>query len=264
MEEVARQANYEGNHSLLLFERVSNPKIREQIIDMLMLDEKDREKKKHRKVVRDEKGKPVLDSSGKPKYRPAEYVAKTRNQVEDKFQKNLEKVRIETPVSFEGKGPDTGHIPAGLTVGGEKVTVVQMSAVEAHEKGHILRTYGGETVYKIFGRVLDLSAITWSDEYIAGIRKKMGGIPPGTTDEAIIERSYSYFLSPMEIAERMSQLKNYFGMNGAEKFTVAHLTYAREHYIKDTGNDNGMTQFFQAITPETEKEFLRLINSAGI
>ncbi len=62
----------------------------------------------------------------------------------------------------------------------------------------------------------------------------------------------------------MSQLKCYFGMNGDEVFTPEHLVYAREHYVTDTGLDNLMTQFFQAITPETENGFLELINTSGI
>ena len=62
----------------------------------------------------------------------------------------------------------------------------------------------------------------------------------------------------------MSQLKNYFGMNGSEQFTKEHLDYARTQYVADTGMDNRMTHFFQAITPETEATFLELINSSGI
>jgi hypothetical protein len=42
------------------------------------------------------------------------------------------------------------------------------------------------------------------------------------------------------------------------------LRYAKEHYITDTGFDNKMTPFLKAITPETENEFIRLINSSGI
>ncbi len=62
----------------------------------------------------------------------------------------------------------------------------------------------------------------------------------------------------------MSQLKNYFGMSGNELFTAEHLRYARKHYIPDTGVDNNMRQFFQAITPEAEGEFLKVINSCGM
>ena len=73
-----------------------------------------------------------------------------------------------------------------------------------------------------------------------------------------------YLFSGSEIAERMSQLKNYFGMRGAEQFTRNHLKYARLHYVTDVGFDNGISHLFQAITPETEDKFLELINNSGI
>ena len=53
-------------------------------------------------------------------------------------------------------------------------------------------------------------------------------------------------------------------MKGNEKFTLKHLAYAREHYIPDTGFDNNMSEFFSAITKETESRFIELINSSGI
>jgi hypothetical protein len=43
----------------------------------------------------------------------------------------------------------------------------------------------------------------------------------------------------------MAQVKNYFGMQGGEQFTRAHLEYARQHYVEDTGLDNNMTLFFE-------------------
>lgn len=49
-----------------------------------------------------------------------------------------------------------------------------------------------------------------------------------------------------------------------EKFTKEHLRYAKEHYIADTGLDNGMAFFFQAISPEKEDAFLEIINNSGI
>ena len=62
----------------------------------------------------------------------------------------------------------------------------------------------------------------------------------------------------------MSQLKGYFGFKGAEQFTAEHLAYAKEHYVKDTEMNNGMSEFLKAITPETESFFLELINNSGI
>jgi hypothetical protein len=62
----------------------------------------------------------------------------------------------------------------------------------------------------------------------------------------------------------MSQLKNYFGMRGDEKFTKEHLEYARKNYMKDTGFVIQIKPFFDAITKETEKNFLDIINNLGV
>ena len=53
-------------------------------------------------------------------------------------------------------------------------------------------------------------------------------------------------------------------MKGDEQFTKEHLHYAKEHYVSDTQVDNEMRLFFQAITPEREDEFVRLIHTSGI
>ena len=47
--------------------------------------------------------------------------------------------------------------------------------------------------------------------------------------------------NPDELTARMAQFKNYFGMQGGEQFTADHLNYLRQHYIEDTGLDNGVS-----------------------
>jgi hypothetical protein len=84
------------------------------------------------------------------------------------------------------------------------------------------------------------------------------------TDDEAKNEIIKYLLSPTEIVERMAQLKNYFGMSGDEEFTANHLEYARLNYVEDTGLDNGMKYFFKSIKSETQEEFLRLINNAGV
>jgi hypothetical protein len=64
-----------------------------------------------------------------------------------------------------------------------------------------------------------------------------------------------------ELVARMSQLKNYFGIKGVDRFTKGHLDYAREYYLKDITFNNRMDVFFEAITPEKEDKFLQIINS---
>jgi hypothetical protein len=64
-----------------------------------------------------------------------------------------------------------------------------------------------------------------------------------------------------EVLARMSQLKNYFGFTGGEKFTVQHLIYAAQHYVKDTGMDNNISNLFDSI--ENIDTFLNVINTVA-
>ena len=59
-----------------------------------------------------------------------------------------------------------------------------------------------------------------------------------------------YFRIVDELAERMSQLKNYFGFKGGEVFTRQHLAYARENYLKDGKIiSNGIQLLFYLFEP---------------
>lgn len=57
-----------------------------------------------------------------------------------------------------------------------------------------------------------------------------------------------------ELAARGTQLKNYFGITDSyyQKITPEMLKYAKEFYVKDTGLDNNMTEFFKEITDYDE------------
>lgn len=63
-----------------------------------------------------------------------------------------------------------------------------------------------------------------------------------------------------ELIARMSQIKNYFGFKGNEMISKSHLDYARANYVRDTGLDNNMTDFFDAITPDNESEVIKVMN----
>lgn len=64
-----------------------------------------------------------------------------------------------------------------------------------------------------------------------------------------------------EIMARATQLKNYFGLKENEKMTEDMLKYAADNYVKDTGIDNNMTDFFNRIDWKHAKEFVEYINN---
>ena len=122
----------------------------------------------------------------------------------------------------------------------------------------------------IRNQIIELSCQNETIEYTdkdfkmdLSIQEKSGD-PDGLGRDGLRSNAIQYLFSGPEVAERMSQLKNYFGIKDSEHFTREHLEYARQHYITDTGMDNRMRHFFQAITPETEVAFIELINSSGI
>jgi hypothetical protein len=72
--------------------------------------------------------------------------------------------------------------------------------------------------------------------------------------------STNYLRNPDELMARMSQFKNYFGMDGAQVFTSVHLKYLRYNYIKDTDLDNNVSIVLDMVTPKTEQRFIELMN----
>ena len=60
-----------------------------------------------------------------------------------------------------------------------------------------------------------------------------------------------------ELKARGTQLKNYFGITDNQPITGDMLRYAAKNYVKDTGVDNNMTQFFSGIKDwDTAAEWL--------
>ncbi len=71
-------------------------------------------------------------------------------------------------------------------------------------------------------------------------------------DGALFPRIYlkgNYFknLNNTEVAARGSQLHDYFGHTGIEPITADELKYAKEHYVKDTGINNNMSDLLWSI-----------------
>lgn len=258
---VEKSANYQGNETLVMLARLRNPVIKKQIVELWI------------KAYNSDPSSTDRDFANAP------------NGFEQEIDRRLDQAEKVTPIWSPQGGPGLhpygdrhgtkrGEYELRETVpprwqldeiGNQPTTKRAMSMTEAHEKGHYVRLlllnyYDFFRDY--FAKGFDLSHVVLTqDEYEN--RWAREGDPEYTLEKARAELIY-YLRYGHEIAERMSQLKNYFGMKGDEIFTKEHLAYARKHYVKDVGFDNDMTHFFQAITPKTETTFLDLMKTSGI
>jgi len=258
---IEKTANYEGNDSLLLYERIQNREIKNKIINMFC--EYQESKEAPERLFKDGKEVPVTEWKKE---------LKSREEIEKELDDRINKVFSYTDIDYSlGINSHTdGENEVGLIFNnginpdtGDKWTVKQLSICEAHEKGHCIRNFynPGKSFSKKILSGFDFSKINIPEKLIESSKSKNKDTP----DELIENNIISYFSRPTEIIERMSQLKNYFGMKGTEKFTKEHLDYAKLHYSEDTGlGEYSMKTFFDAITPEKEKNFLDLMNSLGI
>lgn len=277
---IEQQANFEGNWSEVLFERINNPEIRNQLIDLSYQSELAEaeyyrtepfefafEFKNGDRYLRDTKGA-LVSEEGVKSFQP-----RSREDISKKLDEDLKKVMTITPIKFSKSSStiDAMSLYFKNPYTGESLNDKQQSMVEAHEKGHHLREYGSGFFGKYFSPGFDQYRVVLTDEEIeswvksGNEDKEDQEIKNPTQNQDEIRASLlAYLFNGSEIAERMAQLKNYFGMRDSKQVTKEHLEYARQHYLVDVGFDNYMRPFFQAITPETENEFLRLINNSGI
>jgi hypothetical protein len=241
-EQIKTSSNYAGDWTLLLKNRMLDPLTKEKFIETrarAMLDMK--------------LGKiPEQSQDGLNYIKKTQYQEYYQNQI-DEYDANVEQIFDSTQI---GKALDFNKQPHNLGVGsigsegavftdsinmnGEPLTIRQKNIIEAHEKGHGLRDFVAEDK-RDFMRVIDMDIINQND------------VETG-------KRNRKYLGDAEEIAERMAQLKNYFGFTASDIFTKEHLEYAKQHYVKDTGLDNSMTLFFDAVTEKTVDTFIEVIN----
>lgn len=263
-------ANFEGNATEVLFRRLHNINIRNQIIDILIQNEQSKIGTFIESLEVDEKGDLVFNDSGEPIVKEkVHFVPKTRQELEESYDETLAKIEAFTEIAMSKDGnnqPTSEEIYIGSIApwSGRPYTTKQMSIIEAHEKGHRIREYFGDFFDSYITTGFDFSNISYGEDEASVFRKVLGPEDKDKPLEEVKQMFIDYISMPIELVERMSQLKNYYGMSGNEVFTKEHLDYARAHYISDTDMDNGMTRFFQAITPHTEGNFLKLINSVGV
>ncbi len=256
---IEQQANYEGNHSLLLFERLTHPVILERLVndmyeDITTVDYSDYE---YIDLLSLQEKNDFLSQS----------ESKVKEVIKGKILARIEKVKNRTQIIFS----EVGYLESrqgkyGLVAilcrnqSGRYESPHVRNITEAHEKGHIIRKYEQNSLFsKKVKRVFNFKQIDIPNEVLRKIMEN------SKADNLLLvyKEMIDYFSKTEEIIERMSQLKNYFGMSGTEEFTKEHLRYAKKHYIENTGIYPYQIQpFFDAI--EDEDGFVELMNTLGI
>lgn len=241
VEAIKSMANYEGDWTLLLRERMLDPITEEKFI---RTRQESMNSMKTGELGQFDKGK--------------NFTSHYQQQIDD-YKENIEKIFNSTETglaeSFSkraihlGKG-SIGEVGAvftdAATAEGESLSIRQKNIIESHEKGHGLRDFTARLDQSDFRSALDMDMVhsLEAEEQAKNPEKRFA----------------NYLTSPDEIAERMAQLKNYYGFKAGDEFTLDHLKYAQEHYVQDTGLDNNMSVFLKAVTPETTQKFLEVIN----
>jgi hypothetical protein len=271
IDQIEKTANYEGNHSELLFSRMEDSKIKNQIIDLIHFEEIER-------INSGESTRPKINENGEFIRNNHEEIIfeeinepESKEHIEKQFEKNLKSAQHKTYFDYENESPnsETMHLGFIMTWNNKKISEKELNIIEAHEKGHLIRRYVGSYFDNYFQQCLNIDKIEYpnyfnKEKIIENIKQSPEYDDIELNDETLKEIFLDRLFNALEIAERMGQLKNYFGMSGEEYFTKEHLDYAKAHYIEDTGVDNLMGIMFNAITPEKEDKFLEIINSAGI
>lgn len=290
--------NFDGNHTELLFKRIHNPTIKDQIVNMFIARDLDMLGKIHRGdyvPVGKDLYRDVISGNFVGRVEVGSFRPRSCEEITQELDDNIKTAESSTSISHNSKAPNKGAISLNWRLpNGNKPNIGQMSNIEAHEKGHVIRPYHGYFFDKYFNVGFDKSRIIFTRQDYEEVMKREGygeleeikrkswikeaqdertamelfdkpkEYKPYYTFERIRDNLIDALFNGVELAERMSQLKNYFGMDGDQLFTKEQMHYAKEHYIKDTGMDNHMRFFFQAITPETEEAFLQIINTSGI
>lgn len=241
-EQIKVSANYPGDWTLLLRDRMLDPITKEKFIQT----------RKDAMVDMKEGQIPPKSEDGLNYIKETTYQEYYQKQI-DNYDQNVKKIFNSTNIeNSSAYSKDPHHLGKGgigfegavfsdaQRLGGVELSNRDKNIIEAHEKGHGLRDFVSTDAHD-FRQSIDLDVVRQNDL---------------ETDK----RQIGYLRTADEIAERMAQLKNYFGFKAGDTFTRDHLKYAADHYVNDTGLDNNMTVFLKAITERTVDKFIDTIN----
>lgn len=119
----------------------------------------------------------------------------------------------------------------------------------------------GRTVSHEFGHLEDLPSYYKKDKSIPGVVESTQTSLSPSANTPLFKKAFDlskvdssterYFASggddATEMAQRATQIADYLKLKKGEPITPEKLKYAMENYVKDTGMDNNMTEFFSTI-----------------
>ena len=135
---VEKQANSKELPTILLLERLRNPIIRKQIIDLFYEAEQSRMDEMITTVLKDKDGKPLRDGK-KFVVEKRPYAPKTREKIEKGFDRNFARIEKDTPISFDTDEPSAGGGPGGREIGTKlkrartRLTITIIAVIEAND-----------------------------------------------------------------------------------------------------------------------------------
>lgn len=277
---IEKSANFEGNETIVFLGRLNNPEVKKKLLES---------------IIRDKIFLFLKNLKTELKKDEENIKENIKREEKEKLNERIQLISNSTEIDFDSMdnagsscNAELGGVgriaPLAIWEEGNILTKKQLSIAEAHEKGHCIRSFDSvndDSPIRVWVRSafdfsikptlsekeLDkLKNIFYNKEQIISFDEMIesGQTTKDKFNEILITDYLSILESTDEIIERMSQLKNYFGMKGNEQFTKEHLDYARKHYGEDTGFVLQIKMIFDLITKDTEKNFLDVINNLGV
>src|SRR3989344_1079606 len=194
---VARtiERNYSGNDSEVLFSRLKTSEIKQQVCELV----------------------DKIDNSPTSDDEEVSTLPMSREGMEALYDTQLEAMQEVTPISY---GNQPAHyseqgiaFQSAASATGERFTTKQLSIIEAHEKGHLIRPYEGPRYDEYFRRGFDIARVDVTDDWLKTGKRILATQLMEASEEDIDLKAarravIDYLFSGTEIAERMNQLKN--------------------------------------------------------
>lgn len=247
---VEDQANYKGDWTLLLRERLLDPITKAKFIKTKQEEIKWMQKSltnENKETINIEINK-ILDQINDYDSMVEKVFSYTKisTPVEDaELHLSIDEMSGESSLGYSYGWGDTGTIRSYDTNDDRKKNIF-----ESHEKVHgIVRVSHIDNLEDMFD----------PEE----MSMELDGAYEGNYERGV--EYEQYLKNPNEIMASLSQLKNYFGMKAKDIFTKEHFKYAQKNYHGDIDESGDFTAtFLHLLKRENNTTFLEIMNSYPI